>query len=326
LKDFNATLRSDEDFERASADVATLKGAEEALESARVAILESAGDINATLTSMADLRGEIASKRLAISRQIDAEKTKVRAGMLAGALAGIQCATHLRPRYTGKLEAAMKGKRSIENISSALRAEVETINSGIIECQAALDTFESRNGRAMTADRDTLELMDPGTLAGELARRKDRSDHEVEKRRLEAEANAARKAAAAMQAQREWHEETNKKAEQAAQAAAVAQQPAPAAQTPPATQKTPLQQAQALAANPHAPRMIDPEPEPGKPAMDESAEWGAFRSVFFASLAPVKVARGQLTHPANIQRGDALAVLVSDAWRQVTWTEGGPKQ
>jgi len=303
LKDFNTALRTDEDFERAAGDVATLKGAEEALEAARFAILESAGDINATLASMDDLRGEIAAKRLAIARQIDAQKAKARAGMLADALAGIACAAHLRQRYTGRIEAAIKGKRSLGNISSALRAEVEEINGKIAACQSAIDAFEENNGRAMTADRDTLELMDPETLAGELTRRKERADHEAEKRKLEADARAA----------------------EAAQAAAAATAHA-APETAPPANLPPLARAQAMAANPRAPIMIDPEPPEAEPEPTPEEEWRAFREVFFSALAPVKAARQRLRHQANIARGADLAEMVSAAWGKVNDMKGGANE
>ncbi len=301
LKDFNDTLRTDEDFDRAASDVATLKGAEEALEAARAAILESAGDINATLTRIADLRGEIAAKRLAISRQIEAKKAEVRATMIDGALGMLYCDPPRRARFRADLEAAMKGKRSIELMRTALRDAMEAINQRIMENRRTLDDFERHRGRTMTADRPELELMLPDALGAELTRRKERADHEAEKRELEAAAKAARMAAEAAQA-----------------AAAATTQPAPEP-VPPAN-LPPLARAQAMAANPRAPRMIDPEPPEAEPEPTAVEEWDAFRDVFFAALAPVKLARQRLRHQANIARGNALAAIISEAWLKANET------
>ena len=295
LAEISDLLRTDEDFDQAAGIVKAIKAGEESLAAAKEKALQDAEQLYATFSLIDELKGKMAEKRLALSKQIDRRKEQIRGEIITGALTQIDCAPHKRSLYRGDLEASLKGLKTIDSMREKIRIQLSVINDRISRAKRMIDQFTAEHGTAMVMDRDNLEVSDPVGLEVELRRRVESAQAEAERKRIREENDrlrreAAEKAAAEAEAKRQ---------EQAAQAVA----------TPEVARTT--------AAAPKAPVMIEPQAPANPPSMSEGEEWEDFRGKFLGALAPVKAARMELVHPVNIARAERLANLVSQAWKEI---------
>jgi len=127
----------------------------------------------------------------------------------------------------------------------------------------------------------------PDQVEGELRRRLDVKRADDQRKQAEADAKAAREAAA--EAQRQLKE----------------------SQAPPAPPKPPVNSARSSFPMPGEEMLPDV-------ASDASQEWETFLSLCRSSFAPLKGGREALKNPGNIQKAAKFAAAINAAWKEAT--------
>lgn len=196
----NLTLRTDDDFEQASADSKKAKQIEGLLSETHKRTLESAVAVNAELEKLNRLSMEMRDVRLKLTKQIDTAKEELRKSMVEGSLSGIDCHKSQVGTFRPMIEGALKGLKSIDSMREKARVAVKVANDAIARSKKVLDEFEDANGRTLTPDREKLEVTDHVALATELRRRLERASHEAELKRIKEEQKATREQEARAQA------------------------------------------------------------------------------------------------------------------------------
>ena len=298
LGNINRDLKTDEDFGQAELDTKALKGAEDTVKSAKEKALKDAESLHALFTTLDETGEEIRTARLDLEKQIAKRKEEVKSELVEAALATFDIdPKDARKHFLGGLQSAIKGKRTVDSIQTALRVYATTQQAIIAKNRAAIESFEKGHGVEMTMDRRELELKSVDYVDAELRRRFEAKKAEDERKRLEAEAAKAK--AEAQAAIRE--------AEAAKQPAKPAPLPAPPkiGSIPVGTQKPVTTSAENVVEFP----------------LTEDAEWDAFRTSVFTSFGPLKAAREALKHRGNIERAAEFAQGVNAAWQAATVKE-----
>ena len=286
----NRDLHTDEDFGQAVADIKALKAAEDAVKAARVALLESAGDINAAAKALDEAAEIFRQPRLGLEKDVVRRTEEVKGQLVAEAIARIalpqrEAAKH----FAGKLEAAIKGKRTLATMETALNDAVDQIDRQLAETRYVLDEFRARHPDLQVAPGELAHL--PAAEAeAHLARQLAAAEAFAKQQAMRTEAEAARKAAQAEA------EEIRKELEQK-----VAK----------------MAQAAPLTADEARGPKIGSIPTAGaerQPTQEE--EWESFKAALFAALAEVKAVRAKLRHGLNQQRASMLAAKINAGWQE----------
>lgn len=284
LAEFNTNLRTDEDFDQAAADAKVIAGAEAELKEAKAKALASAEDLQILFSQLDDLTGELAKARLTLTKQVEDQKKKLKERIIEGALELLECDKSMRLSFRDSIEAATKGKKNLTTMQEAVRIALAVANDGILRNRRLLDEFAAEHDAALLPDRRNLETSNPVALVGELRRRVESAAAATLAKRLQAEANQARR-----------------EAEAARQEAAQARQVQP--------EKV-------------APADPSPEPEETPPSdtvletgIDIMIEWNEFATAVKSAFMALKPARALLTDSSNIDRAAAFAAAVNVAWK-----------
>lgn len=297
LGEINRDLKTDEDFDQADAHAKAIAGAEASLKAAKDKALADAEQLHALFSQIDDLSGDLAAARLDLTKQIAKRKEEVRTELIEEALATFDIDPRdARNKYLTGLQTAIKGKRTVESMRTALRIYATTSQAVIGKTREVLDRFETAHGKELVMDRRELELQRPDAVEAELRRRREAKKAEDERKRL---ADVAAKARAeADQAKRDLAE-ANKP-------------PLPPAAVP-------------GEANSHRMPALAPLPcaaaESGHPVQECAAEWTRFAHLLMAAFAPVKAARAELKHPENIAKAQEFALAIGAAWKAANTKE-----
>jgi multidrug resistance efflux pump len=279
LSEINRDLTTDEDFDQADADAKAIAGAEAALKTAKEKALADAEQLHALFAGIDGLSAELARARLDLSRQIVKRKEEAKAEIVSEFLSEYDIdPKDAHKHFRAGLEAAMKGKRTLESMRTACRIYQKATADEILTCRSILHLFEEAHGPELIMDRRELELRSRESLEAELRRRW--------------EAKKANDALAAA------------KAEAAAAQAQVKTAQAPPATTAPAPQETPTEATPAP-----APAIID-----GK---SETVELNGFKADLMDAFRPLKAARASLRHPANIAKANEFAETLNRKFTEV---------
>jgi hypothetical protein len=267
---------TDEEFGQAELDVRALSDAEKAVRAAKEKALADASDLHALFSALDETSDEIRQARLELEKQIKLRKEEVRADYIAGAIEKIPGVDAIvaRRAYTGELEAALKGKRTLSSIAKALDVAVKIIAGRLAKSRDVLDQFESAHGVEMVMDRADLELRSADHVEAELRRRLESKAAKEEADRLRADAAKANAQAAAARA--ESHKGT------------IPAGPIPLP----------------------APPKIGSLPTGPSPL----AEWSAFSVAVVAAFHPLREAKAKLRHQANHDKAQEFAAAVNAAW------------
>ncbi len=192
LGTINRELASDEQFGQAELDSRKLREIEDNVRAAKVRALEDAKGIQDLFAALDMTSEEVRKARLELDRQIAKRKEEVRAGLLSSAMESLDCAARYRCHFSRSLAEAMKGKRTLDSIKRALDATIAVNNGMIRRSRALIDAHIARHGTALVMDREDLEIRLPDVVEGELRRRVEACQAEVERRRLTEEAANAR--------------------------------------------------------------------------------------------------------------------------------------
>lgn len=278
IEAINYDLKTDDEFGQAKLDVKQLDGFEKKLAASEDDILRQMDDINTLITGCRELRELSRDKRLLLNKTIKDQTAKVRKEIEDDAVASIEVGS--RESYRTKIAGAMKGKRTLESLQKAATGEANAINSHNSKASRIIDDYKEAHGDSIAPDTANLLSMDIDALTEQLERRAELAKAELERKALE------QKLAKAEQA----------KAEQAKEE----QTPI----DPPKIDTIPV-------SNPA------PAPEPTvETPQDESQleEINRFIDTAISCFAPLKQARENLKHPANIQTAGMFAKSLGSAW------------
>jgi hypothetical protein len=266
-------------------------------------MLRDAKKLYDALTDMDTLCADTAKVRLALSKQIAKRKDEVRAELLSTAMESLICAPGQRHWFSRSLSEAMKGKKTLESITRSLEVTAAIHNGMIRKSRAKIEAFTAQHGIALVMDRDELEIKTPEVVESELRRRVEAQQAEVERRRLQAEADAARADNARIAAEKAREERARIQAE--AKPDSPPATPAPEMTTDNRSDGTRLKVVNFPTRQ--------PQPEAAEPQMTKNAEWQEFWKVVLAAFAPIKEARANLKHEGNIRAAEVFAKWVNEA-------------
>ena len=236
----NTDLKTDEDFAVAEQQVKDFKNAEDAIKAAQEAALSEAQDVRKLLDTTSEIIDLLADTRLALDKQVKAQKAKVKAEIIGTARDGIQralagCDARLQPamrkvlridELDGVLTEATKGKKTLAGLEKGCAEVLANWTALIGKTEAYMKARYAQipaDRLHLFADLDDLLALDSGfedAIAARIAAEDERQA--AEKSRIEAEAAA--------KAEAELREKIA--AEERAKAAAETQ-PAPAIETMP---------------------------------------------------------------------------------------------
>ena len=308
LGEFNTNLRTDEDFDQAAADAKAIAGAEASLKAAKEKALADAEELNALFGQLDSLSEELATARLSLTKQIEAQKAKLKADIINTSLTQLDCDPAMREGYRGAMEAAIKGKKSFATMREAVRIQVKIANDAVARAKKAIDAFEAANN-TVTMDRRELEVKSIEFLDGELRRRTDALKAQAERQRLEEEAVTQRAAAEKARADLA---EANKppQAPPMTRSAGPARPPGeelPWGSSPPPAAPQVTGRVCSLAGG-STPAVV---PDDGD---DGGREWQGFRAKVIPAFGVLKSAREALLHVENRRAAARFAEAVNTAW------------
>ena len=298
LATFNRDLQTDDDFDQADKDAKAIAAAEAALKGAKEKALADAEQLNALFEQIDALTGDLSSARLDLTKQIAKRKEERKAEIVEAQLATFDIDASLaRKTFLGGLQAAIKGKRTVESMETACRIFASTQQAQIVKCRGILDSFEKAHGPEMILDRRELEVSNPDALEAELRRRFEAKKAADEKKRLEEEAKAARAEADKLKAE------------------------AAKGETPPPVDK-------------HNPHNLPDPPKIGSISVGravpplvlhaeatEDEEWVEMKQTVIAAFRMIKDHRERLIHDRNLDRIEEFGSGVNAIWEKINSKE-----
>lgn len=236
----NTDLKTDDDFAVAEQQVKDFKAAEDAIKSAQEAALSEAADVKKLMDTTSEIIDLLAKTRLALDKQVKAQKAKVKEEIISVARDGIQralagCDARLQPamrkvlridELDGVLAEATKGKKTLAGLEKGCAEVLANWTALIGKTEAYMQARYAQipdDRLHLFADLDDLLTLEKGfedAIAARIAAEDERQA--AEKARIEAEVAA--------KAEAELREKIA--AEERAKAAAETQ-PAPAIETMP---------------------------------------------------------------------------------------------
>ena len=190
LGEINRDLATDDDFDQADADAKAIAGAEAALKSAKEKALADAEQLHALFEGIDGLAAELAAARVDLAGQIRRRKEEVKAEIVEEYLAEFDIEPKLaRRQFLTGLQAAIKGKRTVESMRSACRVYQATQQAAIVASREVLARFEAKFGADSIPDRAELELKSAEMVEAELVRRVQAKKAAEEAARLKAESD-----------------------------------------------------------------------------------------------------------------------------------------
>lgn len=284
LKEVNTELSTDEDFGQAELDVKALTDLQGGIKTARNKAIEEAGRLTAVLSELDETEEEVRQVRLNLDKAVKGQKAKIKQSIIEESVAlfvkGSGLTEARASAVRGLVEGAVKGKRTLETMRGAADVVIKTKLGEVSRCRELLVAFVDADQarESLISDFNTLLCYDPAALPAELENRIARHEALQAKAKAEAEAAQARKEAAA----------AKKEAEEASK--------------PPAA---PIEK-KAEERVPH-----DPVEQ------SEAEEWEDYKAALFRALASVKAHREALKHEANQRKGEAFAVKLQEAWKEI---------
>ncbi|MDF1752774.1 MAG: hypothetical protein P1U89_08390 [Verrucomicrobiales bacterium] len=302
IESLNLDLATDEHFGQAKDDIDTLKSFEKSLSEAEESMLKEMDSVYELIQGSRELKEMSATKRKALNTLVTNRQKEIKADLIE---TGFRSLVYSYPEFRVELEIAIKGKRSLAKMKEAIEDLVESENTKLAENRALIDDARNNHGESVVFGESDLMVMPTENLRPELERRVERHREAVERAKLKAEVEEARKKEKALRAQTEPKPEPVAQPAQPEPQAAIESQPLAAPQTP-ATWEQPV----AVEYKIHS--------QEGDNASEEMAK---FQNVLMLSFAPVKKARADLQHPENIEKAAAFAEVLGEAWRELIGME-----
>lgn len=298
LSQIQRDLVTDADFGRAEIQVKALNDAESNVKAAKEKALAGALPLQQLLATLDDAAEEIRQARLGLEKQIKDRKATLRSELVAEYLAKIQ--HPWRKNFEPNALEAVKGKRTLETMRSALEKVSDAANQRLGTNRAILAAFEKEHGATIILEgraKMEMELEDPALL-------EQRLDSllriATERREREAAEKSRQDAEAALRASQVAQEE-----ERRTFAAKVATQEATTGMAAPN-----------IAPNTPAPTPNSSESPKSSLTLPPDQERADFQATVFAAFAQVKEARAKLKDPQNQADAAEFALAVGAAWKK----------
>ena len=283
----NRDLATDEDFNQAAEDVKKLKYAEDTVRETALKVFdEQIQALHGELNAAAD---EFRVPRLELEKLIKDRKEQLRAGIVETYLGeyDIDPMDAFR-HFRAGMEAATKGKRTVESMETACRVYQSMTQSVIYKTRAIIESFEKAHGPEMVMDRRDLELKSPEYVEGELRRRFEAKKAAEERARLQAEAEKAKAELEATKA------------------------PAPNPAENHADVPPPLWPKKNLGVMPVG--NVVPFDKPKK-ALTEDQEWMNMKATVIFAFGLIKEQKEKMCHDRNVAAIEAFGADVNAAWK-----------
>lgn len=280
-------LKTDEDFDRADKDAKGLKAFEETLTAKKTDFLRQMDEVNALLEKVDALTAHARTVRLDLEKRVKANKESIREGIVRDGISAMDVKCR---EFTEKIAEAIKGKKSLVKMQEAVTEVVEFLNGQTAANRAIFNAAQQEHGEAVAYGENSFLVMDHATAKVEMERRIERHRTALREAAQKAEIERLRKEAEE-KAEAERQQSIAEQVKRNAESAQPAPQPAPAA---PAVQSAPVAQ-----------------PTAGQTAAEEMA---AFIETLKAAFAPVKAARANLKHPANVEAAKQFAETLGTAF------------
>jgi hypothetical protein len=315
IKSLNFEPVTDEEFGQAEADVKGLAKFEKDLGTAEQDVLKQMDEVYQLVSGIGELKKLSAESRLKLKKQIDSQKKIVRAQIKRSALSTIPVA---HPQAEARIEAAMKGKRTLDSLRAAADTEAETIAAEIERVRLIVDDYRAEH-EDILHDEHKLLVMDCQVADAELARRVERKAAMLREAELRAEAERARKEA---EAQRRAEAERVRKEAEAQRQAEAERLEAERKATPQPAPTQPVHTEDQTEPKPHWATKTEEQPQP-EPTRDVSCfdgpaeEFARYLDTLRQCLAPLRQAREGLKHPENIERVGKFASTLNQAFAEL---------
>lgn len=213
----NTDLKTDEDFAIAEQQVKDFKAAEDAFKAALDAALAEAADVKKLMDTTSEVIDLLAKTRLALDKQVKAQKAKVKEEITSRTREGIHkalagCDARLQPamrkvlridELDGVLTEATKGKKSLSGLEKGCAEVLANWTALIGKTEAYMKARYAQipaDRLHLFADIDDLLALDSG-FEDAIAARIAAEDERQEKARADAEAELRNKIAAEEQAE-----------------------------------------------------------------------------------------------------------------------------
>ena len=308
LQTINRDLKTDDEFDQADSDAKRIAGAENSLKAAKAKALADAEQLNELFSQIDSLTGDLSAARLDLQKQIAKRKEEIRSELIEEYLATFDIDPRdARRQFLAGLQAIIKGKRTVESMRTALRVYSVTSQAIICKSRDVIRVFKDAHGGDLVSDSRELELQKPDAVEAELRRRFEARKAEIERKRLEAEAATAR--AEADKAKEALAEASKPPSPPVTMSGGVSERIAPAVSVAPLPSTAPWKEDAVLT---------------DKPDRDGREEWSRFAQLLIAAFSPVKAARAELQHPANIAKAQEFAMTLGSAWKAANTKDVAP--
>jgi hypothetical protein len=188
LSSINRDLKTDEQFGQAELDAKALKEAEEAVKAAKNKALADAESLHELFAAMDATSEEIRTARLDLENQIKKRKDEVRTEIMETSIAQLDIDPRdARKHFLPGFQSAIKGKRTIETMTSSCNEFRIEIQNRINESRSSIQKFTGKFGSSLVPDKRELELKERDAVEAELLRRYEANQAAEEAAKLKAE-------------------------------------------------------------------------------------------------------------------------------------------
>ncbi|MBK1884811.1 hypothetical protein JIN85_20545, partial [Luteolibacter pohnpeiensis] len=154
----NSDPKTDEDFGQAEIDVKKLKETRDLIKKGYAEIMEKATDINQLIAKLREGEGEVTKLARDLEKQVNAAKDRIRESIVDEAFELLECPRSQSRNFRADLEAAIKGRKKLDKMRSAVSDELMMLNARFAANREILDQFAEEHGAHLIADRDLLEV------------------------------------------------------------------------------------------------------------------------------------------------------------------------
>ena len=188
IASYNTTLETEEQFAQAKLDEKELQGIRKSCKEARTLLMEKAGVLTELLDGLSDSdeAAKVQAKKLKNSIASERERLKGEILVKAFAISG-----SFTPAHKARIEAAMKGKRTLETLGSSACGEALKIVGEIKAIDEVLGSYDETLRRGRTAFLD--QSLD--AVKAEMERRETERQTIIREAELKAKTEAAEKEA-----------------------------------------------------------------------------------------------------------------------------------
>lgn len=284
----NRDLKTDDEFGQAKLDVKILQDVTKSLTDGKAFILSQMQGVNDMLASI-DSTSDFAKASIAeLTKLIKTREAEIKDEIIEEALTELPYPAEALDRTA--VVNNMKCKRTVNTLRSAAEEAVRHLSARYQLNSAEINAAKTQHGPSIAFGESQLLRMTPADLKIEIKRRVERQQAEADRKRLEDVAEKARA-----------------EAEKAKAEVASKSEPATLPE-PPKIGSIPVGRA-----------VVSQPPKNhcnNRGEVDEATEKQEFMGLVASAFAPIKEARANLKHAANIDAAEVFAQDIAAAWNK----------